>query len=119
MTDQEINIAIAESVGWQEKEIAKKCSCPDCQGYECCRWDFTEMPNYCADLNAMHDVEKSLNTREMAWKYLLHLERLMAVTYGLARTQSKYPLQGDSLHATARQRAEAYLRTISKWKEVA
>lgn len=104
MTDQEINIAIAESVGWQEKEIAKKCSCPDCQGYECCRWDFTEMPNYVADLNAMNDVETCLEGASVG----NYGEELLTLTQ-----QECMPVW----NATSRQRAEAYLKTIGKWRE--
>jgi len=57
--------------------------------------------NYCNDLNAMHEAEKVLVLAQ--W-----------VVYGeeLARLNA-FPM----VHATAKQRAEAFLKTIEKWEE--
>jgi len=104
MTDQEINIAIAEACGWKRCEPCAK------NGYF--RWRTPEntgcrvdLPSYTADLNAMHEAEKVLTAEqfqdydsELTDQYVLH--------------QSNNPI-----HATARQRAEAFLRTSGKWKE--
>lgn len=64
------------------------------------------------DLNAMHEAEKTLMELGL---YTEHLERI-------CRNQSalKFASPGVwSVHATAAQRAEAFLRTIGKWKEAA
>ena len=111
MTNHQINVAIAEACGWTEFHTE----------------DFTEMgvpcfvqmalpprfihiensmplPDYCADLNAMHEAEKVLNIIEQGhyWDYLKDL------------TDEGF----NQLHATARHRAEAFLRTVGKWEEV-
>lgn len=91
MSDDEINKAIAEACGWKPAGG--------------CHLD------YCADLNAMHQAEKFI--AEMGvnkwWTYADHLVRHNPTPFG-AET---------AIHATARQRAEAFLRTIGKWKEEA
>jgi len=59
--------------------------------------------DYCNDLNAMHEAEKVLSPQETD-KY---------VTTLCLEVQSE-----PSLHnATARQRAEAFLRALGKWEE--
>lgn len=64
------------------------------------------LPGYLNDLNAMHEAEK-----------VLHPERPHSnpwVSYRL----NCLKIAGDcSLHATAAQRAEAFLRTLGKWEE--
>jgi hypothetical protein len=57
------------------------------------------------DLNAMHEVESSLDEAQMA-----------NLAIALATIQMN---AGDlwAFHATAAQHAEAFLRTIGKWKE--
>ncbi len=112
MTDEQINGAIAPIHGW------------DLDPEEAHEWESRgswvksprgqmkgryEIPNYCNDLNAMREAEMTLpvhggnghewdNSRsEFRW----HL--------GLICLQP--------IHATARQRAEAFLKTIGKWEE--
>jgi hypothetical protein len=90
MTNKQINEAIAKACGWEHKPV-------NCGGAD-----------YCNDLNAMHEAEKVLapknwnNFSENWHNYYMHLRR------------------GDAdraIHATARQRAEAFLRTLDKWEE--
>lgn len=110
MTDEQINQRIAEACGFVclhkfqvEKDGAK--------------FGFWEYPptwtgpkkqpwclDFCADLNAMHEAEKVLNTLERGY-YWDHLKDLTSEGF-------------DQLHATARQRAEAFLRALDKWEEV-
>jgi hypothetical protein len=63
-------------------------------------------PNYLNDLNAMHEAEKVLqDDREAAfrgWLWLAH---------------GQPELRCAIVHATAAQRAEAFLRTIGKWED--
>jgi hypothetical protein len=89
MTDEQINLAITEAIGADPH-------------WKCAK-------DYCTDLNAMHEAEKVLAPKnwdrfsEKWWNYYHHL------------------LDGDvqkTIHATARQRAEAFLRTLGKWEEV-
>lgn len=83
MTDEQINIAIAEVCG-------------------------TARPNYCSDLNAMHEAEKSL-TVEQQFEYA---DRLVADDPPWSS------IEWDCAHATARKRAEAFLRVLGKWEDL-
>lgn len=93
MNDEEINIAIAEACGWK--------ICPFGEPLQPKTWrSALDLPDYCRDLNAMHEAEKTLNGTAMrVYEALLN------------------PDDGFAIHANARQRAEAFIRTIGKWKE--
>ena len=54
-------------------------------------------PRYSIDLNAMHEAEKALTDHWDGFHFRNHL--------------------CNNIHATARQRAEAFLRTIGKWRD--
>lgn len=98
MTDNEINIAIAEACGWTV-ELSHLQS-----GIDAIRDGKRKpLPDYINDLNAMHDAEKVLDTLQQGffWDYLKDM------------TGEGF----EQLHATARQRAEAFLRTLGRWKE--
>lgn len=78
---------------------------------DCCQpevWcEAKALPNYCEDLNAMHEAEKTIvpktwdNFSETWWNYCKHLRSL--------------PSYAE--HATALDRAKAFLKTIGKWEE--
>lgn len=91
MSDDEINKAIAEACGWKPSV--------GCH------------PDYCVDLNAMHQAEKVIAEIGVNkwWEYAGNILRRNPTPFG-AET---------AIHATARQRAEAFLRTTGKWKEEA
>jgi hypothetical protein len=65
------------------------------------------MPDYLNDLNAMHEAEKVLQQ---------HMAKWWNYTSQLAAANSALGTGGEA-HATAKQRAEAFLRTIGKWEE--
>ena len=96
MTDKQINAAIAEACGRRQKPNGEWF--PDngltvgSQG----------IPDYCNDLNWMHEAEKTL-TEDQLWRMAREIERNDEQWY---------------FRATARQRAEAFLRTLGKWEEV-
>ena len=62
------------------------------------------IPDYFNDLNAMHEAEKVL----VRLQWVSYLRRLQT----LCDESVSWPI-----HATASQRAEAFLRTIGKWEE--
>jgi len=62
--------------------------------------------DYCADLNSMHEAEKVL-TIDQFYAYSAFIDR--------RASRGEYRAY---LGATARQRAEAFLRTLGKWEEV-
>jgi hypothetical protein len=101
MTDEQINAAIAEACGIVGKDKYGPL-------YQTSDGWVVDCPQFATDLNAMHSAEKVLAPKnwdrfsEKWWNYYHHL------------------LDGDvhkTIHATARQRAEAFLRTLGKWEE--
>ena len=102
MSDQEINAAIAEACGWV-KEVG-------CTGI--IRWRNEKelsdaLLNYCNDLNAMHEAEKTLGDRLELYRGFLRL----------IVTDDPTNRYNEPAFAAARQRAEAFLRAIGKWEE--
>lgn len=105
MTDKEINIKIAKACGW---------TFVDFRGIILCRepeWEagkartLEAIPDYCKDLNAMHEAEKMLTEIQCAF----HRQNLQEIITDIPASMYVW-------HATARQRAEAFLRTINLWK---
>ena len=87
MTPEQQRIAIAEACGEDNDSIYRDL-----------------IPDYLNDLNAMHEAEKTL-TDKAHEEFRLNL-------YDLIRDDSRLIVS-----STASQRAEAFLRTIGKWKE--
>jgi hypothetical protein len=104
MTDLEINIAIHKSRGFTiVSDGITHCLTPcgpktehDPEGYL-----LKECPDYVNSLDAMHEAEKIIKNTD---KWRRYKEELNCM-----------PI--DTIHATARQRAEAFLKTIGKWEE--
>lgn len=102
MTNEQINIAIAETCGWRH-EVLEPVDADKI-------WLLpSDLPDYCNDLNATHEVEKTLTDIEYK-RYCLFLDDLCVDDRGYG-----YPNWGRS--ATALQRCESFLKTIGKWKE--
>jgi hypothetical protein len=125
MNKEKQRIAIAEACGWT-------CEYADVQtwnaglnsykgGYEPIRtmlfrrrekcFRAENLPDYLADLNAMHEAEKMM-TEDQWLSYTI--EVLMAAkdgTFVIDRNMKTIA------HATAAQRAEAFLKTIGKWED--
>jgi hypothetical protein len=110
MTDDQINIAIAEACGWIECEYVDSLTL--CKGkhenaFPQYPTGHSQLPDYCNDLNAIHEAERTLN---------------LSLAGGYARILTSIAWQSEQpvfapMTATARQRAEALLRTIGKWEE--
>lgn len=101
MSDDEMRIAIAEHLGWK----------PDTRsGYFIneSKQEITPewcLPNFPEDLNACHEMEKSLSNEQQKRLYVDHLAWLMR--------------KGEfTVMAPARQRAEAFLRCVGKWSDL-
>lgn len=98
MTDEQINAAIAEACGWTDI-------------HDDPMWGWLGRPPkssgsgwpilpYCECLNAMHEAEKTIIKNHNLWTNYYYCIGATIV-----------------LHANARQRAEAFLRTLGKWEE--
>jgi hypothetical protein len=105
MTDQKINVAIAEACGWRPRH---HCNGFYREGHD--GW-IEQLPSYCSDLNAMHEAEKVLPYEKLGD----YLNRLVELT-GYCDTKTWTQANFDLNTATARQRAEAFLRTLGKWE---
>lgn len=114
-------IAIAEACGWVHHPIEAVGAQaqifdgrvwfrhPNSNTIACPR----DLPDYLSDLNAMHEAEKVLVTEKQCSYFAVRLAELV-------KGFNYDPFTGVSgyiWHATAAQRAEAFLRTIGKWEE--
>ena len=109
MTHEQINAAIAEACGWRKEDGVYMwtangidCTCPEL-------WDWAN------DLNAMHEAEKVL-TQNNNWRIGEYEARLFS-SVGEMNNLSSWRGVRLCFHATARQRAEAFLRTLGKWDQ--
>lgn len=106
MSEEEINIAIAETSGLGRCQNSKM----PIDEYWASLKDCGFLLNYCGDLNAMRKARSripvALRDLYMNWiSRIVERERRMATINWLV------------LDATAIQHAEAFLRTLGKWKE--
>ncbi len=96
MNTQDINASIAEACGWVY-----------CDG-----WHHpdgrSELPDYTTDLNAMYEAEEMLTVVQQA----LFVSKLSQIL-----SPAIFPQSFRVIHATAGQRAEAFLRALKKGEE--
>ena len=104
MTNEQINAAIAKQCDWKDVWRAPNASETAYFVGTSPSGEFLPVPNYCTDLNEMHEAEKVLTQHQNESIYPRNL--------GAWRNPTK------PIYATARQRAEAFLRTLGKWEEV-
>lgn len=112
MTQEAQRIAIAEACGWTDIDIQGEY----CFGTQPARSELDarqfmmELPQYVYDLNAMHEAEKTLNDIQRIHfsTQIMHLHNAKG-----GRGCSAF----DYGHATAAQRAEAFLRTLNLWRD--
>ena len=104
MTPTEQNIAIAEACGLTNVKpvVVQNVAHQGDDRTVGISSDSGWIPDYLSDLNAMHEAEKTL-TKEQRRKYVRTLFQTTNTDW-------------DSHCATAAQRAEAFLRTLGKWK---
>lgn len=107
MTDQEINKAIAEWCGWKIHPRETGLWLKDGRGVS------RRLPNYTEDLNACHEAISKLTTWDEQKAYINELKWLALSEDFILAEEALWKL----MSATARQRCEALLRTIGKWKE--
>jgi len=109
MNPIEQRIAIAEACGWTGCILYNVESGKEPRGHppkqQSCYQGYTEpIPNYPSDLNAMHEAEKMLDVDK--WQRRDYIDYLNNNGDQWAHT-----------HATAAQRAEAFLKALNIWKD--
>jgi len=107
MTPQAQRIAIAEACGWKDvKNVATKRETPIIKGITPDgKWSAV-IPDYINDLNVMHEAESLFFLQLVEKKHWLTLSEVMG-----------NGLQVGHWHATAAQRAEAFLKTLGLWQD--
>lgn len=111
MSDDEIRIAIAEHCGWMVVHGGKYVH-PKGERFRGLVVDPLE------DLNAMHEAEAIFDSAP-ADTQSLYYDHLSLVCGWKSKTpdEARWESTWNTVRATARQRAEAFLRTVGKWKE--
>ncbi len=110
MTNRKINKAIAEYLGWKELSSFSDCkqiigNRPFFKNGKIVSYTVDQyVPDYCNDFNAMHEAKETLNFHQQTD----YVRNLMI-------QHKDFPMT-NAFFATARQCAEAFLRTIGKWK---
>lgn len=115
MTNEQINQRIAEACGF----VCLHEFQADKNGAKFAFWEYPQtwtgpkkQPwclDFCNDLNAMHEAEKVLD----CWDDYVSYQSWLGYCGGNVIVQLQ-----QCITATARQRAEAFLRTLGKWEEV-
>ena len=119
MTPEQINIAIAEHMGWKEIETFAPESFREPEGIDPDLKLQRAIPDYCNSLDAMFKAEKTLLGGPKFFSkggkstYIWNLKNVCALGKNLNFDKNFYLL----IHIPARQRAEAFLKTIGKWEE--
>ena len=119
MTDQAINAEIAEACGWQAIPNADGDLTEPSLTRSWIEWhgpngeQEEQPPSYTTDLNAMHEAELVFrrSARERV-DYERELQFICANDHSGGREYGR-----EVWNATARQRSEAFLRTLGKWRE--
>lgn len=109
MTEEAQRIAIAEACGWTDIHQPTDKWRP-LRGFA--NGKLGVVPDYLHDLNAMHEAEKTLGDMQIKNYVAILTNRSFVQDGDITRIRC-----WEALHATAAQRAEAFLRVIGKWEE--
>lgn len=134
MTPEQINIKIAEACGWTHLKdfigpnesgigtsrgtawLPPGAVMEEMEWFEVADLFKTKPPDYCADLNAMHEAEKVLADPQEG-TYLDLLAQVCGHQYKSGSERNEHLFW--CWNSTAMQRAEAFLRALNKWEEAA
>lgn len=108
MSPEEQRIAIAHACGWTDIRWTGNRYVGSTKEYGSPQ----ELPDFCDDLNAMHEAEKALDENQQ----LVYGSRLYEIT-GAYNQETQRREGWKEIHSTAAQRAEAFLKTMNLWKE--
>jgi hypothetical protein len=103
MNKEQQRIAIAEACGWKRHADGLGYY----QGVHPAFMGGRAVPDYLNDLNAMHEAEKVLLTKDGFCGCWETYSNILTASMGCT----------DIFHATAAQRAEAFLKTLGLWEE--
>ena len=118
MTNQKINKAIAEHLGWKELDFhldGKRIlgDRPSFHNGKIVSYTVDQyVPDYCNDLNLMREAERLLDDDQWL-EYMLNLQDVLQRD----PHRGKWIVCQDNMHSTAAQRAKAFAITIGKYKK--
>ena len=118
MNKRAINKAIAEFLGWKELDFhldGKRIlgDRPTFSNGKIISYTVDQyVPDYCNDLNLIHEIEKTLDDDQWL-EYMLNLQDVLQRD----PNRGKWIVCQDNMQATASQLAKAFVKTIGKWKE--
>ena len=119
MKPEQQRIAIAEICGWTSIAADYPVNINDGDYYtpwpsgRSPSYKYSQLPDYLNDLNAMHEAEKCLLPPERG-RWAQCLEKVVRCNINEV-DGIDYDELAELAHATAAQRAEAFLRTLGKW----
>ena len=115
MTPEAQRIAMAEFCGWTD---IKECSCKKVpRGTHAASDREGHLPDYLTDLNAMHEAEKVLNNRDKIRYATCLFNEVLGAPVSVETANASRDGFFAHIHATAAQRAEAFLCTLGLWHE--
>ena len=118
MNNRAINKAIANFIGWKELDFhldGKRIlgDRPTFSNGKIISYTVDQyVPDYCNDLNLIHEIEKTLDDDQWL-EYMLNLQDVLQRD----PNRGKWIVCQDNMQATASQLAKAFVKTIGKWKE--
>ena len=117
MNPDKQRIAIAEACGWTECHPATKTPHGFFEAYgrkklPCGSRKDERLPDYLNDLNAMHEAEYHPSITCNYPRYVREIAKLLPASDSNTAQFADLAV----CHATAAQRAEAFLRTVGKWE---
>jgi hypothetical protein len=118
MSPEQQRIAIAKACGWKNFNSASHEGAIQYGQPPNTPYNSWELPDYLGDLNACHEMEELLDEgqKERFGFWINHLHPFADIHY--SEKKKDIQLEVFSLvHATADQRAEAFLRTLGLWQE--
>lgn len=118
MSDEELKVAVAKLHGWKVRKdghlwsLLRPCRSP-VLGSTCAitiEDGLAYIPNYPRDLNAMHEAENVFTELKQQDEYNRQLEQIHKETRILWKDVTGFV----TVHSTARQRAEAFVLTLTE-----
>jgi hypothetical protein len=116
MTEQEINCAIAEARGWQDIYAVsnKLCGLPPHGYFKAGEMMYhPNIPDYCSDHNDIHEARNSLTPDQQE----IYAKTLLGYDIANVDGTTDWTAAFDLHNKTPRECAEAFLRTVGKWKD--
>jgi hypothetical protein len=115
MSNEQINIAIAEACGWNPPpEGMGNMTHGGGKFMSSEEWRKSHLPNYCNDLNAMHEAVREVFTG--SHMQLDYSRTLIFVIKKSSPICKSFFSDFDLATATARLHAETFLRILGKWE---